>query len=132
MSRSILRIVVSIGGAALLAVVASCSSKDAAEPAAAAAGTSAISISKDASVIDVMRDVIAPTADALWGAVGSESTTEGTRDLAPSTDAEWAGLRQKAQTLVDASKAIMEEGRVIAHPGQKLKDPPGDGDLSPE
>jgi cytochrome c556 len=118
MSRSVLRIVASISGAALLAVIAGCSSKEAAEPAAAAPSST---ISKDASVVDLMRDPIAPTADALWAGVEPGST-----------DAQWTAFRLKAQTLVDVSKAIIEEGRVVAHPGQKLKDPPGQDDLSPE
>jgi hypothetical protein len=120
MSRSVLRIVASMSGVALLAVFAGCSSKEAAEPATVAA-PAASSLSKDASVIDLMKDPIAPTAYALWAAVGPEST-----------DAEWAVLRLQAQTLVDASKAMTEEGRLVAHPGQKLKDPAGEGDLSPE
>jgi hypothetical protein len=120
MSRSVLHIVVSMGGAALLAVMAGCSSKEAAEPAAVVA-PAASTISKDASVVDLMKDPIAPTADALWAGVE-----------AGSTDEQWAALRQKAQTLVDASKAMIEEGRVVARPGQKLTEPPGEGDLSPE
>jgi len=120
MSRPVLRIVVSMGGAALLAVFASCSPKDAAES-ATAVPAAASSISKDASVIDLMRDPIAPTADALWAGVEP-----------PGTDAQWSVLRQKAQTLIDAAKAMVEDDRVIAHPGQKLKDAPGEADLSPE
>jgi hypothetical protein len=34
--------------------------------------------------------------------------------------------------LIDAARALGEENRVVAHPGQKLTDPPGEGDLSPE
>jgi hypothetical protein len=127
------RLPIAIGAAALL-LLGACSSKEAAEQAAAAPASApaAGGISKDASMLDLMKDSIAPAAEALWNAVGSESTPQGTRDLAPSTDAEWTALRQKAQLIIDASKAIAEEGRVVAHPGQKLKDPPGEGDLTPE
>jgi hypothetical protein len=122
MSRRVLRIVVSMSGIALLAVFASCSSKEAAEPdPAVTAAPAATTISKEASVIDLMRDPIAPASDALWAGVEP-----------PGTDAEWSVLRQKAQSLIDAAKAMVEEDRVVAHPGQKLKDPPGEGDLSPE
>lgn len=136
MSKS-LRLVAAIGTATLI-VLAACSSKEAATPSAGAAAPAEeaaapapAAITAEASVIDLMKDTIAPTADILWGAVGSESTAAGTRDLAPSTDAEWAALREKAQLLVDAARAAAD-GRVLAHPGQKLKDPPGEGDLSPE
>ena len=33
---------------------------------------------------------------------------------------------------MDAADQIAQEGRVVGHPGQKLKDPPGPGDLSPD
>lgn len=82
-------------------------------------------------MLDLMAS-IASSAEALWNAVGSVATAEGTKDLAPSTDAEWAALRAKAQELVDATKALTTDGRVVARPGQKLKDPPGPGDLTPE
>lgn len=122
MSRPVLRLVLLMGGAALLAVLASCSSREAAEAeSAVTASPSASNISKDASVIDLMRDPIAPASDALWAGVE-----------APGTDAQWSGLRQNAQALIDAAKAMMEEDRAVAHPGQKLKDPPGEADLSPE
>jgi hypothetical protein len=128
--------------AAAVLALAACSSKEAAKPAAEAAAPAAPAaeaaapapapITADASVIDLMKNTIAPTADALWNAVGSESTAAGTKDLAPSSDAEWAALRQKAQLLVDSAKAIIEDKRVVARPGQKLKDPPGPGDFTPE
>jgi cytochrome c556 len=122
MSKPAIRVSIATGVVALL-LVAGCAAKEAADPAA---------ITREDSVIDLMKDTIAPTADALWGAVGSEATETGTKDFAPGTDAEWEALRHKAQILIDASKALAEEGRVVAHRGQKLKDPPGEGDLTPE
>jgi hypothetical protein len=82
--------------------------------------------------MDLMLDPIASNADALWGAVGSVSTPTGSKDLAPSTDAEWAAVRQKALIVMEAANLLVVEGRVVAHPGQTLKDPPGKTDLTPE
>jgi cytochrome c556 len=78
-----------------------------------------------------MLDPIASNAEFLWNAVGSVSTATGTKDLAPSTDAEWAAVRQKAEGLMEAADLLTTDGRVVAHPDQKLKDPPGPGDLTP-
>jgi hypothetical protein len=122
-------------GAAAVLVLMGCSSKEAAAPeapAAAIAPAAPSSISADASMLDLMANPIATSAESLWNAVGSVATTEGSKDLAPSTDAEWAALREKAQALVDAAKALTTEGRLVARTGQKLKDPPGPGDLTPE
>jgi cytochrome c556 len=121
MSSPAFRIPVAVGAVALLAALASCSSRDTAEPAAPAA-----------SIIDLMRDPIASNSEVLWNAVGSVSNEAGSKDLAPSTDAEWAMLRLKAQGLMDAADQLVQEGRVVAHPGQKLKDPQGENDLTPE
>ena len=122
MARPVLRIVVLMGGAALLAALASCSSRDAAQPELTVNAAAPVnSISKDASVIDLMKDPIAPASDVLWAGVEP-----------PGTDAQWSALRENAQTLIDAAKAMVDEARVIAHPGQKLKDPPAAENLSPE
>jgi hypothetical protein len=133
MSKSV-RFRIALGAAAALAFMG-CSSKEAAAPeapAAAAVPAAPGSISAEASMLDLMANPIGTSAEALWNAVGSVATTEGSKDLAPSTDAEWAALREKAQALVDAAKALTTEGRLVARPGQKLKDPPGPGDLTPE
>jgi cytochrome c556 len=121
MSNRAFRTPVALGAFALLAALTSCSSRDTAEPAAPVA-----------SIIDLMRDPVASNSEVLWNAVGSVSTETGTKDLAPSTDADWAMLRLKAQDLMDAADQMAEEGRVVAHPGQKLKDPQGENDLTPE
>lgn len=125
-----------MGACLALAVLASCAKKEDAPPPAAAAPAPAsvatTTISADASILDLMKGPIATNSDALWNAVGTESTATGTKDLAPSSDAEWAALRQKAQELIDAAKALTTEGRVVAHPGQTLKEPAGKGDFTPE
>jgi cytochrome c556 len=82
-------------------------------------------------MLDLMRDPIASNADALWNAVGTVSTETGSKDLAPSTDAEWAAVRLKATALMEAADQLATPGRAVAHPDQKLKDPAGPGDLTP-
>ncbi len=123
MSMNVVRLSVVMGASAMLAVLAGCSKKEAAAPAAPEPAAK--------SILDLMHDPIASNADLLWNAVGTVSTETGTKDLAPSTDAEWAALRKQALAIAEAAKLLPMEGRVVAHPDQKLKDPPGEGDLTP-
>ncbi|MEO6080671.1 MAG: cytochrome c [Steroidobacteraceae bacterium] len=122
-----------IGASLALIVLVGCSSKEASAPAAPASTAAALPAGPraDASILDLMLDPIAANADVLWNAVGTVSTPTGTKDLAPSTDAEWAAVRQKAVGLMEGADLLMVEGRVVAHPDQKYKDPPGPGDLTP-
>jgi cytochrome c556 len=124
MSMPAIRLSAAIGTTALLALLCSCSSKEAAAPAATTAAA-------EKSILDLMRDPIASNAEALWNAVGTVSTETGSKDLAPSTDAEWAAVRLKATTLMEAADQLVTPGRVMAHPDQKLKDPAGPGDFTP-
>jgi len=85
-----------------------------------------------ASVLDLMAGPIDAAADALWDAVGTESTAKGPVDKVPQTDADWAKLRMHAVMLAEMSNLLMIEGRLVARPGQALENPPGEGDLTPE
>lgn len=85
-----------------------------------------------ASMLDLMAGPIDAAADALWDAAGTESTPKGLVDKAPKTDADWAKLRQQAVLLAETANLLMIEGRVVAHPGQTLENPPGEGDFTPE
>jgi len=85
-----------------------------------------------ASVIDLMSGPIDKAADFLWDSVGTESSPKGPVDKLPKNDKEWAAVREQAVLLAEASNLLMMEGRVVAHPGQKLENPPGEGDLTPE
>lgn len=85
-----------------------------------------------ASVLDLMAGPIDAAADALWDAVGTESTAKGPVDKVPQTDADWAKLRMHAVMLAEMSNLLMIEGRLVARSGQALENPPGEGDLTPE
>ena len=85
-----------------------------------------------ASILDLMLEPIDTHADALWEAVATISTIEGTRDVHPETDEEWAELRRKAIVLMEASNLLVIEGRRVAHPGQKVEGPGESTDYTPE
>jgi hypothetical protein len=128
------RIVIVLVASMAALALASCA-KQQAPVAAAAPATSAVlpgGLTPVASVLDLMREPIAPTADFLWGAFSSTSTTKGSEQKQPSTDEEWLVVRQKAVLLAEAANLLTVEGRHVAHPGQKLKDPPGEGDFTPD
>jgi hypothetical protein len=65
-------------------------------------------------VREIMQSVVAPSADGLWGAVGTISNARGTVNLEPKTDAEWAAVRRHAVTLVEATNLLLIPGRHVA------------------
>jgi len=107
------------------------SSKPATE-AAAAAPTAAVMPRPQASVVELMATLIAPTADAIWGAVGTTEGPKGPVDTKPTTDKDWAELRKKVMLMVEASNLLAVPDRAVLLPGQKFTNPPGPGDLPPE
>ena len=59
----------------------------------------------------VMEWVIDPAADVIWDSVKTVITEKGTQEIAPKTDADWDKVRDAAATLMEASNALMIEGR---------------------
>ena len=117
----------SAGLAVAVLVLAAC-----AKAPAPVAGTPAQSFEVYASVIDLMSGPVDKAADFLWDSVGTESSPSGPVDKLPKNDKEWAAVREQALLLAETSNLLMMEGRVVAHPGQKLENPPGENDLTPE
>jgi hypothetical protein len=88
-------------------------------------------LTPEASMLDLMLEVIDPNADELWESVATISTRTGVEERHPRTDAEWKVVRRKALLLVEGANLLVVEGRPVAHPGQKLEET-GEGDLTPE
>jgi hypothetical protein len=59
----------------------------------------------------LMEWVIDPSADVIWDSVKSISTREGTQEIAPQTEAQWAAVRNAAATLTEAGHLLMLPGR---------------------
>jgi len=59
----------------------------------------------------LMNWVIDPSADVIWDSVKSIMTTNGTNEIAPKTEEQWAAVRTGAATLVEAGNLLMMEGR---------------------
>lgn len=54
----------------------------------------------------LMNEKIDPSADAIWEAVGTVVSEAGAVEHAPTTDAEWAALQARAQTLYDGARQL--------------------------
>lgn len=114
------------GSVLFLSAISACSGSNEAasvsHPAPAVAhegGTLPAGLKPVASIIDLMDDLVDPTSKAVWA--------EGD----PKTDAEWAARRSQALMLMEAANLLATEGRVVARPGQTLREPGGQGDYTP-
>lgn len=99
---------------------------------AAVGGTLPAGLAPEASILDLMAEFIDPNADELWESVAIVSTRTGVEQHQPRTDEEWKAVRRKALLLVEAANLLATEGRPVAHPGQQLLEPGGEGDFTPE
>jgi hypothetical protein len=71
------------------------------------------------TVRDLMQSIIDPSADALWGAVGTVADNEGIHELLPKTQDDWADVRRAAVRIIEGSNLLMMPGREAAPAGAK-------------
>ena len=76
-----------------------------------------------ATIQELMLQLIDPSADAIWDAVGIVVTAEGEEEKRPATEEEWLRLRGHALRLVEASKLLSAPGRAVAAPGVRSENP---------
>jgi hypothetical protein len=93
----------------------------AAAPAAPAAGSGNAAGDRQAytSIKELMESIIDPSADALWGSVGTVVDKEGIHEALPKTQEEWLDVRRAAVRLVEGSNLLMMPGRESAPAGTK-------------
>jgi hypothetical protein len=104
-----------------------CSQTQAPAPAAAASQTP---FQPDASIQDLMVNVVDHNADILWESVAVISSEKGIEEHMPRTDEEWAEVRSAAVTLAEATNLLMIPGRKVAHEGKVLQDSDVEGILT--
>jgi hypothetical protein len=109
--------------------LAACSQNPAPPPAAAAPE---IPFQPDASIQDLMENVVDHNADILWESVAVISSEKGVEERQPRTDEEWATVRAAAVTLAEATNLLMIPGRKVAHAGKVLQDSEVEGILKAE
>jgi hypothetical protein len=116
--------------AAFIALLAACNPSPPAATSAAVA--TAAPLKPVASVLDLMLGDIDLAADFLWESVATITGEKGIEEKQPHTDAEWQEVRFKALALIEGANLLMMDGRRVAHPGQKLSEPGGEGDFTPD
>jgi hypothetical protein len=75
------------------------------------------------SIKDLMESIIDPSADALWGAVGTVVDKEGIHESAPKTREEWLDMRRAAVRIIEGGNLLMMPGREAAPVGTKSEAP---------
>ena len=75
------------------------------------------------SIKDLMESIIDPSADALWGAVGTVIDKEGIHETVPKTQEAWLELRRAAVRIIEGSNLLMMSGREAAPVGTKSEVP---------
>jgi hypothetical protein len=94
------------------------------QPAAASADTV---YQPTATIREIMDAMVAPSAQALWDAVGVEVTESGVNERSPKTDDDWTKLRWSAIILAEATNSLKIPGRQVDKPGAGAID---EGDLT--
>jgi cytochrome c556 len=98
-------------------VAASCST----QPAAPAAPPAPYA--PTASMKEIMVHIVDPAADAVWLAVMTVDTAQGTVETVPRSDEDWMKARGGAITLIEAANLLMTPGRHVGKPGDKSEVP---------
>jgi hypothetical protein len=75
------------------------------------------------SIKDLMESIIDPSADALWGAVGTVVDKEGIHESFPKTQEEWLDLRRAAVRIIEGGNLLRMPGRAAAPVGTKSEAP---------
>jgi hypothetical protein len=79
-------------------------------PATAPAAAAAAPV---ASVKQIMIGIIDPASKAVFSAVNTIETKEGTQEIAPRNDAEWTAVGSSAAALIESGNLILAKGRAI-------------------
>jgi hypothetical protein len=75
------------------------------------------------SIKDLMESIIDPTADTLWGAVGTVVDREGVHEMLPKNQEEWLGVRHAAIRMIEGATLLMMPDREAAPAGTKSEVP---------
>jgi hypothetical protein len=75
------------------------------------------------SIKDLMESIIDPSADTLWGAVGTIVDNEGVHELVPKTQEEWLDVRRAAVRMIEGANLLMMPDREAAPAGTKSEVP---------
>jgi hypothetical protein len=75
-----------------------------------------------ATIQDVMKSEVDPSADALWDTVSTTITKQGEQHDQPHTDEQWNQVRALAVTLTEATNLLVMPGRRVVAEGKEVED----------
>jgi hypothetical protein len=75
------------------------------------------------TIRDLMDSIVDPSADVVWGAVGTVVDQDGARETFPKTQEEWLNVRRAAIRIIEGANLLMMPGREAAPPGAKSEAP---------
>jgi cytochrome c556 len=78
----------------------------------------------DATIKDLMLNIVDTSADVVWLSVTTVASEKGLVETRPQNEEDWTKVRQGAITLAEAANLLMIPGRHVARPGEK-SDTPG-------
>ena len=85
---------------------------------------------KTATIKDIMDSMVDPSGDFMFESVVEIADANGISHKAPQTNEEWEQVRHRALILLEAPNLLIMEGRKVAKPGEKSKNP--EVELQPE
>jgi hypothetical protein len=77
----------------------------------------------DATIKDLMLNIVDPQADVVWLSVTTVANETGLVETRPQNEDEWTKVKQGAMTLAEAANLLMMPGRKVAAPGHKSEVP---------
>src|ERR1700751_4836856 len=90
---------------------------------AAASGHAAGDGQVYSSIREIMESIVDPSADVLWGAVGTVVDKEGIHESSPKTPEGWRDVRHAAVRIIEGGNLLMMPGRDAAPAGAKSEAP---------
>ena len=83
-----------------------------------------------ATIKDIMDSMVDPSGDFMFESVAEIADANGITHKAPHTEEEWEEVRHHALVLLEAPNLLIMQGRKVANPGEKSKNP--EVELQPE
>jgi cytochrome c556 len=77
----------------------------------------------DATIKDLMINVVDTSADVVWLSVTAVQDERGLTEIRPRNDEDWNRVRSGAITLAEAANLLMIPGRHVAREGEKSETP---------
>jgi hypothetical protein len=78
---------------------------------------------KPATIKDIMDSMVDPSGDFLFESVVEIADENGVTHKQPHTDEEWEAVRNHAMVLLEAPNLLTMEGRLVAKPHERSKNP---------